>query len=219
MKKNIIATAALLSLTLTGCGGTDNATASPKKIGYNDLFLTISISDGMLKGTHTFSKIKDSFMSFVSMEYSDATNKSPQHRDIGKFNSNNLISEDGKLTLMFLNKRFKGNITKGTHEGAWLTEKDGSQKCGDFMIADTGKQYDFERMYSNNLSCNTVTLSGFSEYKEGTIYNRRTVAGSFNDRYELKFEDHDGKLVEKVSVEMKVSFGARQQTLKTAQAN
>jgi hypothetical protein len=217
MKK--IATAALLSLTLTACGGTGSATASPKKAEYNNLFLTVSISEGPLKGTHKFSKIKDSFMSFVSVDYSDATVKFPPQRETGKFKSNNLKSKDGKLTLMFLSKRFKGNITKGTYDGVWIPEKDGSKECGEFMIADTSNQYKFKRMYSKNLSCSTVTLSAFSDWKEGTIYNRRAVTGSFTDRYELEFNDHDGKLVEKVTAEVKVSFGARQQKLKPMNTN
>lgn len=217
MKK--ILTATMLSLILISCGNADNTTeASPKKVSSNDLFLTVSISDGLLKGTHKFFKQKSPAISFVSMGYSDATAKHPHQRDTGKFDSLNLLSEDGGLTLMFLDKRFKGNITKGKHEGVWSPKKSGSKKCGTFMIANTGKKYNFERMHSKNISCNEINLLDFSDWDEGTIYNRRAVSGDFTDHYELEFNDSDGKLVEKVSTDVSVSFNARQQKLKTVNA-
>lgn len=192
-----------------------NKTSKNKKTNNKDLFVTVTFSDGPLKGTHKFIKEKGKVMSTNTISYSE-TSKNPNQINSTSLTTNSLTSENGKLKLLFITKSFKGKIVKGNHEVIYFTNSSKEQECGKFMIENKGHSFSFNRMYSKNISCNDTKLTGFSDWKEGSIMNRRTVSGVFNDTFELDFRNKDGKSVKKVKTNVKVSFNSRQQEMKSA---
>jgi len=140
--------------------------------------------------------------------------KNPNQVNSTSFSSNGLISEDGKLKLMFLNKSFKGRVEKGNHDVVYFTNSSKEKYCTQFMILNNGHSFNFKRMRAKNTTCNPTKITGFSEWKEGTVMNRRSVSGEFRDTFELDFSDKDGKSVQKTTTDVTVSFNARQQEMK-----
>lgn len=213
MKKIIFFLA--ITILMTSCKENTNDIKSTKKNSKNkDLFVTVTFSDGPLKGTHKFIKEKGKVMSTNTISYTE-TSKNPNQINSTSLTTNSLTSENGKLKLLFITKSFKGKVVKGNHKAIYFTNSSKEQECGKFMIENKGHSFSFNRMYSKNISCNDTKLTGFSDWKEGSIMNRRTVSGVFNDTFELDFRNKDGKSVKKVKTNVKVSFNSRQQEMKS----
>jgi len=188
-------------------------TTKKGKSNYKDLYVNITFSDGPLKGTHKFVKEKGKIAN-IGINYFK-TSKNPNQVNSTSLSTNALISEDGKLKLMFLSKSFKGKIEKGNHDVIYFTDSSKDKYCTQFMILNNGHSFDFSRMKSKNITCNSTEITGFSDWKEGTVMNRRTVSGNFIDTFELNFKNKDGKSVQEVTAEVKVSFNSRQQEMKS----
>lgn len=187
-------------------------TSKNEKPNYKDLYVSITFSDGPLKGTHKFVKEKG-LIAGIGINYTKDS-KNPNQVNSTSFSCNGLISEDGKLKLMFISKSFKGKVEKGNHEAIYFTNSSKEKYCTQFMILNNGYNFDFTRMKSKNTSCNPTKLTGFSDWKEGTVMNRRAVSGNFTDTFELNFKNKDGKSVQKVTTNVEVVFNARQQEMK-----
>jgi hypothetical protein len=187
-----------------------------KKLTNNDLLVSITFSDGPLKGTHKFVKEKGKMISSNTVGYLDETTKNPNQRNSTTLSASALISEDGKLKLQFLTKYFKGKITEGNHEPVYIENSGEEKYCTTFTIKNNGHSFNFNRMFSKNETCNTTEITGFSDWKEGTVMNRRNVSGNFTDTFELEFNDKDGKNVKKVTSEIKVTFTSREQKMKSS---
>lgn len=214
MKKIVFLIA--ITLLITSCkesANTNDGKTTTKTS--KELFVNITFSDGPLKGTHKFIKEKGQVMSSNTISYADESFKRVNQRNSTKLSTSALISEDGKLKLMFITKSFRGKVEKGNHEAIFFTNSRKEKECGKFMILNNGHSFNFNRMYSNNETCGTTKLTGFSDWEEGTVMNRRSVSGSFTDTYALEFKNKDGKSVQDVTTEVKVSFNSRQQEMKT----
>jgi len=183
--------------------------ATNKKSNYNDLYVKITFADGPLKGTHKFVKEKGKIASIGISYFKDS--KNPNQVNSTSFNTNALISEDSKLKLMMLSKSFKGKVVKGKHDVVYFTNSNKDTYCTQFMILNNGHSFDFTRMYSKNTSCSPTKLTAFSNWKERTIMNIRTVSGNFTDTFELEFRGKDTK---KITTKVSVEFNARQQEMK-----
>lgn len=201
--------------TNTNNGKTTTKTSKKGKSNYKDLYVNITFSDGPLKGTHKFRKEKGKMLSSNTLNYFDETCKNPNQRNSTTLSTSALISEDGKLKLQFLTKYFKGKVIKGNHEPVYIINSGEEKYCTTFTIQNNGHIFDFNRMFSKNTSCNKTTLTGFSDWKEGTVMNRRAVSGNFTDTFELNFKNKDGKSVQKVTTDIKISFNSRHQEMKT----
>lgn len=213
----------LVTFLITSCKESTNSNHSEisknssktKKFTNNDLLVSITFSDGPLKGTHKFVKEKGKMISSNTVGYLDETTKNPNQRNSTTLSASALISEDGKLKLQFLTKYFKGKIEKGDHKAVYIVNSGEEKYCTTFTIENNGHPFSFNRMFSKNITCGTTEITGFSEWKEGTVTNRRNVSGNFTDTFELEFNDKDGKNVQKVTSEIKVTFTSRQQEMKT----
>lgn len=220
MKYLTLTFALLLMVGCSSSGEESNMTDAPisktsKEYSKKDLFVKVTFSDGPLKGTHKFIKDKSGAISSLQVTYSDETSKNERQRNTSSLRSAALISEDGKLRMAFLNRYFSGGITKGKHEPYFIINSSKEKECSKFQILDAADNYDFSRMQSDNNSCNSVEIIGFSDWKEGTIYNRRAVEGRFTDSFDLLFRGKNGKQDVKLSCDILVEFNVVQQKLKT----
>lgn len=216
MKKIIYILA--ITLLITSCKESaktnDNkSTEKTRKKGksnYKDLYVNITFSDGPLKGTHKFIKEKGKIAS-IRINYFK-TSKNPNQVNSTSFSTNGLISEDGKLKLMFLSKSFKGKVEKGNHDVVYFTDSSKDKYCTQFMILNNGYSFDFSRMKSKNTTCNPTRLTNISNWIEGRISNTRIISGSFTDTFELDFKSKkDGKSFKKITTNVKVTFNGKQQ--------
>jgi len=194
---------------------TDSKVSKISKSNYRDLYVQITFSDGPLKGTHKFIKEKGKILSSNTISYLDETTKNPNQRNSTTLSASALISEDGKLKLQFLTKYFKGKIEKGNHKAVYIVNSGEEKYCTTFTIKNNGHSFNFNRMFSKNQTCNPTKITGFSDWKEGTVMNRRSVSGNFTDTFQLEFKDKNGKNIQKVATDITVSFNSRQQEMKT----
>jgi len=196
--------------TKTGPAGS-TFTDAENVLDYDNPSIVVSIAKGPLKGTYNFKKSKSN--SF-NLNYFDNTTKNVNQRNSSQLILLGLIAKDSLFTLNSITKTFKGKISKGTHEARMAKNSSGDQFCSRLEIVDVANKHSWSRIYGKNISCNATIIHDLSEWKEGSIFNKRAVHGSFTDTFELEIKKDDNSPSETIITDITVTFNVRHQKSK-----
>lgn len=204
----------LLFFTCTE-SNTQTAVMHAKKVNMKteDLTLEVTFDKGPLAGTHRFTKIPDNYVSNIAIGYYDASDDEEQLRNTSNVNANNLISEDGRLVLEYMIRSYQGETTKGIMPAIAFKNIDGAESCGKLKIRDENSSYAFHEIRGDFMDCTSTAITALTEWKAGTIKNRRMVAGHFKDQISLEFQ-HDDDSVEEIKVSINLQFRAQETRMK-----
>ncbi|WP_156168490.1 hypothetical protein [Kordia zhangzhouensis] len=140
-------------------------------------FITVTFSDGPLKGTHTFYPEKGNYMSQANLEVFEGASN---------VNASKLTSENG-LQIHYINRHFQGEPTTGSH-----TPKKSTSGCGSFNFIDLNNSQTYQRIDGDFTGCTQTTITHVTPWKEGVVKKRRIISGQFEDTLTLKIRMDDG---------------------------
>ena len=153
-------------------------------------YITITFSDGPLKGTHTFYPEKGNYASQANLElFKGASN----------VNASKLMTEDG-FQVHYINRYFMGEAIAGTHN-----PKKSTSGCGSLNFIDLNNSKSYKRIDGDFTGCTQTTITKVSVWKDGIVKKRRTVSGHFEDTLRMKIRNDDGS-EETIETTVKVEF-------------
>jgi len=157
-------------------------------------FITITFSDGPLKGTHTFYPEKGNYASQANLEvFEGATN----------VNASKLMTANG-FQIHYINRYFMSEPTLGTHQ-----PKKSTSGCGSLNFIDLQNNQSYKRIEGDFTGCTPTTITKVSAWKAGVVKKRRTVSGSFEDTLRMNIRNDDGS-EQTIETTVKVTFSVNE---------
>jgi len=153
-------------------------------------FMTITFSDGPLKGTHTFYPEKGNYASQANLEFFEGSSN---------VNASKLMTKYG-FQMHYINRHFMGEATTGTHDTKKFTAG-----CGSLNFIDLNNSQSYKKIDGDFIGCTPTTITKVSAWKEGIVKKRRTVSGHFEDTLRMKIRNDDGS-EETIETKVKVEF-------------
>ncbi|WP_046755510.1 hypothetical protein [Kordia jejudonensis] len=157
-------------------------------------FITVTFSDGPLKGTHTFYPEKGNFASQANIEFFEGA---------CNVNASKLMTADG-FQIHYINRYFMGEASKGTHQ-----PKESMQGCGSINFIDLNNSKSYKRIDGDFTGCTTTNITNVSNWNEGIVKKRRTVSGNFEDTATLRIRMDDGS-EKTITTNVKVEFAVNE---------
>lgn len=200
MTKNILKLVCILLLAISckenKTSKENTASQEPVKntdLSIEDLSITITFKEGLLKGTHTFYPEKGNYASQINIGLTD---------DISNLNASKIVTNKG-IQLHYITRQFIGETKIGTHNA-----KKGTNGCGNLNFIDLKNTKNYNKINGNFSGCTTTSITQVSKWKSGTVYDKRIVAGSFTDTvvFDITMDD-DSKKTE--TTEVTVNFIAK----------
>lgn len=194
-----------LAILFTACKGEvsgsdsssdSNSTSVKATQNKKEHFVKMTLSDGPLRGTHTFKRKSGDYMANIAVT---------DEGDYININAGTLYNESG-VRLDYINRMFTGGISLGTHP-AYETD------CGGINFHDRDNSTaDYQRIRINFSDCTETTLTDVTDWKDSAPYRQRGIAGHFTDYADVELTD-DGGGTAKYKMKVEVSFSAMQREL------
>ncbi|WP_430412765.1 hypothetical protein [Kordia sp.] len=153
-------------------------------------FITITFSDGPLKGTHTFYPEKGNYASQANLELFEGASN---------MNASKLMTEDG-FQIHYINRYFMNEATVGTHKA-----KQSTSGCGSINFIDLNNSKSYKRIDGDFTGCTVTNITKVTDWKDGIVKKRRTISGSFEDIAKLRIRMDDGS-EKTITTNVKVVF-------------
>ncbi len=160
-------------------------------------FITITFSDGPLKGTHTFYPEKGNYASQANLEL---------FKGVSNVNASKLMTDSG-FQIHYINRHFLGEATIGVHKA-----KKHTSGCGSINFIDLNNSQSYKRIEGDFTGCTDTKITKVSDWKDGIVKKRRSVSGSFEDTVSLRIRMDDGSektIISNVKVEFTVNESRR----------
>ncbi|WP_420572844.1 hypothetical protein [Kordia sp.] len=161
-------------------------------------FISITFSDGPLKGTHTFYPEKGNYASQANIEFFEGASN---------INASKLMTKDG-FQVHYINRNIMGKPTVGTHQ-----PKKSTSGCGSLNFIDLNNIKSYKRINGDFSGCSTTKITHVTAWKEGVVKKRRIVSGEFEDTLTMEIRMDDGSK-KMMTSKVKVSFSVNQSKMK-----
>lgn len=161
-----------------------------------DYHVTVTFSEGPLKGKHKFTLEKGNFASSFSGDI---------------YNGNSLIRaknvrSESNIPLLYFSRDLIDGENLAIGEVATKKYTDG---CGKINFNDTENNYSYKEIRGNFFGCSKTTIEAISDWKKGIVNNHRKIKGKFTDVLTMKIKkDDDSK--QTISTNVEVSFVVKQ---------